>query len=113
MMTVAVTVIVAVIVVMAVLVVARLIFGGLDEIHRALAGVVLMAVLVPVLGVPRGHVQVDRLDGHCADHYRGGLRDHWLRIHHRRRRCVTELHLTVHARYYLAADRRVETDILC
>ena len=76
MMTVTVIVIVAVIVVMAVIVmlatVARLIFGGLDEIHRALAGVVLMAVLVPVLGVPRGHVQVDRLDGHCADHHRSG-----------------------------------------
>src|ERR1700758_4555311 len=74
-----VVVIVAVIVVMTVPVlgvvrtVTRLIFRGLHEVYRSIAGVVLMAVLVPVLGVSGRHVQVDRLD-------RGGAGDHWNRV---------------------------------
>ena len=36
--------------------VARLILGRFHEIHRTLTGVVFVAVLVPVLGVPRRDV---------------------------------------------------------
>src|SRR5215472_15855469 len=39
---------------------ARLVFLRSHEIHRPVAGVVLVAVLAPVLGMSRGYVQVDR-----------------------------------------------------
>src|SRR5205085_11407701 len=73
---------------------ARLILGGPHEIHRPVAGVVLVTVLAPVLGVTGRHVQVDRLHQHRLGHddRRG---EHWLGVDDRWRRAVTEHHLAV------------------
>src|SRR5205807_8712286 len=62
---------------------ARLILGGPHEIHRPVAGVVLVTVLAPVLGVTGRHVQVDRLHQHRLGHddrrgeHRVGGDDRW------------------------------------
>src|SRR5215472_13068657 len=92
--------------------VAGLVFGGLHEVHRSLTGMVFVAVLVPVPGVSRRYVQIDRLDRRCTDNNRGRLRDYRLRVHHRRRRSVADRDLTIHTRNHLAADDGVEADIL-
>ena len=71
MMTSVVIVTIAVVSVIVVLgMVARLILSGLDEIHRSLARTVLVAVLVPILGVAGRYVQIDGLDRRGANHHR-------------------------------------------
>jgi hypothetical protein len=77
--------------------VAWLIFRRSNEIHRPVASIVLMAILVPILCVPRRHVQVDgrRRCGLRFDHHR-------LRIDDRGRRCIAKLNLPVDPRRDLA-----------
>src|SRR5215469_9022700 len=89
-----------------------LIFGGPHEIHRPVAGVVLVTVLAPVLRMSRRHVQVDRLN-------RRSTVDHWCRLNHDRLcvhdwrwRLIAEHHLAIHSRHDLAANSRVDADIL-
>src|SRR5256885_13105671 len=49
--------------------IAGFVLRGAHEIHRPVAGVVLVAVLAPVLGMARRHVQIDRLHRHrLSDH---------------------------------------------
>src|SRR5690349_1168440 len=74
---------------------ARLILGRFHEIHRTLTGVVFVAVLVPIPGMSRRDVQVDRLDGRSTNDDWRGLRDHRLRVHDRRCRPVADGNLTV------------------
>src|SRR5256885_15430965 len=63
--------------------IAGLVLRGAHEIHRPVAGVVLVAVLAPVLRVTRRHVQIDRLHRHrLSHHHRHG--DYRLRVEDRR-----------------------------
>src|ERR1700674_4757725 len=56
------------------------ILGGSYEIHRPVAGVVLLAMLAPVLGMTRRHVQINRLHRQrLSHHHRHG--DYRLRVH--------------------------------
>ncbi|WP_157359959.1 hypothetical protein [Caldimonas brevitalea] len=73
------------------------------EVDRRAARVVLPAVLAPVLGMPGGHVHVDRLWRHP-----GALDDHRLRVDHRRRRRMADVDAAVQARL---ADAHRHTDI--
>src|SRR6266581_4334383 len=88
--------------------VTGLVFGGLHEVHRPLAGVVLVAVLRPVPGMPRGHMHVDRRHDH-----RPGLLDdhHRLRIQDGRRRPVADVDAPVYPRLDLALDAYPDADI--
>src|SRR6266545_2956425 len=87
--------------------VAGLVFGGLHEVHRPRASVVLVAVLRPVLGMPWGHVHVDRRHGH-----RLGLFDdhHRLRIQDGRRP-VADVDAPVYPWLDLALDAYPDADI--
>src|SRR5437879_11173298 len=86
--------------------IARLVLRGAHEIHRPVAGVVLVAVLAPVLGMARRHVQIDRLHRHRLSHHHRH-RDERLRVDERRWRPVTQYHPPVHARSDFAGDARV------
>src|SRR5438046_4783191 len=88
--------------------IAGLVLRGAHEIHRSVAGVVLVAVLAPVLGMARRDVQIDRLHRHRLSHHHGH-RDDRLRVDERRWRAVTQYHLPVHARSHFAGDARVVT----
>src|SRR5256885_5539538 len=63
--------------------IAGLVLRGAHEIHRSVAGVVLVAVLAPVLGMARRDVQIDRLHRHRLSHHHGH-RDDRLRVDERR-----------------------------
>src|SRR5437879_13682318 len=72
--------------------IARLVLRGAHEIHRPVAGVLLVAVLAPVLRVTRRHVQIDRLHPHRLTHHHRHA-DYQLRSDDRRWRAVCEHHL--------------------
>jgi hypothetical protein len=63
-----------------------------DEVHRPITGVVLAAVLAPISGVARRHVQVNRGRWSCLRHDQHGLR-----IHEWRGRIVADSNLTVYS----------------
>src|SRR6202140_5875182 len=91
--------------------IAGFILGRSHEIHRPVAGVVLLAMLAPGLGMTRWHVQIDRLHRHRLSHHpRHG--DYRLRVHERRRRPVTQHHVAIHAGNDFAGDRWADADIL-
>jgi hypothetical protein len=73
--------------------VARFVFLRSDEIYRTIAGVVFPTMLAPILCVPRWYMQIHGW-------WRGRLRlnDHRLRVHDRRRTCISDSDLTVNAR---------------
>jgi hypothetical protein len=66
------------------MIVARRIFGGSDEIHRPVTGVVLTAVLTPVLGMPRRNMQINRgrrgRVRYRLDQHRLGVHERWPRV---------------------------------
>jgi hypothetical protein len=73
--------------------VAWFVFLRADEIHRPIAGMVFMAVLAPVFGMPRWHMQINgRWRGRLS------LNDHRLRVHEGRRTRISNSHLAVNAR---------------
>jgi len=86
--------------------VVRLVFCGSYEVHRPIAGVVLSAMLAPILRMARRHVQVD-------GRRRGGLRldQHRLRIDHGRRRGVADLNLTIHTGRHLPRQHHIDAQI--
>src|SRR6266853_2733997 len=91
--------------------IAGLVLRGAHEIHRPVAGVVLVAVLAPVLRVTRRHVQIDRLHRRrLSHHHRHG--HYRLHINDARWRPVTQHHLAIYARNDFAGDGRVDTHTL-
>src|ERR1700694_4261054 len=91
--------------------IAGFILGGSHEIHGPVAGVVLVAMLAPVLGMTRRHMQIDRLHRHrLSYHHRNG--DQRLRVDDLRRRAVTPHHLAINAGHDFAGDRRIDTHTL-
>src|SRR4029077_1265119 len=92
--------------------VARLGLGRLHEVHRPVAGMVLVTVLAPMLLVSRRYMQINRLRRWRTDHHRYRLHHHWLGVHHRWRRSVADHDLTIHARHDLAADHGIHTHTL-
>src|SRR6266550_6061038 len=91
--------------------IAGLVLRGSHEIHRPVAGVVLVAVLTPVLGMARRHVQIERLQRHRLGHHHRH-RDDRLRVHQRRWRPVTQHYPAIHTGNDLTGDRRIDTHIL-
>lgn len=85
--------------------VVRLVPAGFHEIHRAIAGVVPVAIPGPVLRVSRRNVQIHRFDRRAArfrgHHYR-------LSIDDLGRRGIAELHLAVDTRADFTADSQVD-----
>jgi hypothetical protein len=86
--------------------VVRLVFCRSYEVHRPIAGVVLSAMLAPILCMARRHVQVD-------GRWRGCLRldQHRLRIDHGRRRGVADLNLTIHTGRHLPRQHHIDAQI--
>jgi uncharacterized membrane protein YqjE len=74
-----------------------LIFARFYEVHRAVAGIVLMTVLAPIFGVIRRDVQINgrRRSALLLDHDR-------LCVNDRRWAGVTDIDLTIHAGNNLA-----------
>ena len=64
--------------------IAGFVFGRPDEVHRTVAGVVLVAVLTPVAGVSGRDVQIDRRHGWRPHHDGRRLHDHRLGVDHGR-----------------------------
>jgi len=85
-------------------IVARLILRRSYEIHGPVTGVVLAAMLGPVLRVTRRHMQIKRFDHNIR---RLADNDHRLGIEYRWRRGVAELHLTINTRTDFTADTEV------
>jgi hypothetical protein len=81
-----------------------LIFPRFYEVHRAVAGIVLMTVLAPIFGVIRRDVQINgrRRSALLLDHDR-------LCVNDRRWAGVTDIDLTIHAGNNLA--RQHDSDI--
>jgi hypothetical protein len=92
--------------------VTRLVLGGAYEVNRTVAGMILVAMVMPVARVPWRDVQVDRLNGSGDGDGRRWLRDHRLRVHDGRWRTAADHHLAIYARNDLAADRRIYADAL-
>src|SRR5882762_2943035 len=91
--------------------IARLVLRGAHEIHRPVAGVVLVAVLAPVLRMTRRHVQIDRLHRYrLSHHHRHG--DYRLRVDDPRWRPVSQHHPAIHPRNDFAGDGRIDTHTL-
>ena len=85
--------------------VIRLVSAGFHEIHRAIAGVVAVAIPGPSLRVARRNVQIYWLR-HLVpwlrdDYDRLGIDDLWWRG-------IAELHLAIDSRADLAADTQVD-----
>jgi len=79
----------------------------LDEIDRTSAGVVLIAVLVPMLLVPRGDIEIDRLYYGGSGH---GLNDHRLGLDQLGARCVADINLSVESWLaYVDGDADIDT----
>src|SRR6202035_417088 len=91
--------------------IAGLVLRGSHEIHRSVAGIVLVTMLAPVLGMTRRHVQIERLHRHRLSHHRRHGDDR-LRVHERRWRPVTQHHVAIHTGNDLAGDGRIDTHIL-
>src|SRR5256885_9262489 len=85
--------------------IAGLVLRGAHEIHRPVAGVVLVAVLAPVLGMARRHVQIDRLHRHRLSHHHRHGEDR-LRVDERRWRAGNQYHPPLHAPGALTRDGR-------
>jgi len=86
--------------------VVRLVFCGSYEVHRPIAGVVLSAMLAPILCMARRHVQVDGRRRGCLR-----LDQHRLRIDHGRRRGVADLNLTIHTWRHLPRQHDIDAQI--
>jgi len=72
--------------------IAWFVFPRSHKVHRPIAGVVFLAMLAPILGVSRRHMQVHGGRWNALRH-----NQHRLRINERRRRFVAKLNLTVYA----------------
>src|SRR5256714_8923280 len=91
--------------------IAGLVLRGAHEIHWPVAGVVLVAVLAPVLGMARRHVQIDRLHRHRLSHHHRHGEDR-LRVDERRWRPGTPYHPPGHPPGDLTRDGRGDTPTL-
>src|SRR5262249_6185480 len=85
---------------------AGVVFRRSYEVHRSIAGVILVTVLAPVLRMARRNVQIDRLRLRYAHHHRCGLDHHRPSVDHRRGWPVTDHHLAIHTGNHLAGDDR-------
>jgi hypothetical protein len=86
--------------------VVRLVFCRSYEVHRPIAGVILAAVLAPILRMTRRHVQVD-------GRRRGRLRldQHRLCIDDGRRRGVADLNLAIDTGRHLSRHDDIDAQI--
>jgi hypothetical protein len=76
----------------------------LHKVHGLTTGVVARAVLAPVLGVPWGHVHVNRS---TLNRHLGTVDDHRLGIDQCRRRCIANLDSAINARNDLTIHRGI------
>lgn len=89
--------------------VARLIFGGPDEINRPVASVVFAAMQAPGARVLRRNVQIDRLRHYHLSRRR--LDSDRLGIDQRRSWSSADIHAAVHPRSDLATNRHSDIHI--
>jgi hypothetical protein len=75
------------------------VFFRANEINRPITRIVLSAMLAPISGMPRRHVQVDRRRRRWLR-----LDQHRLRIDERRGPFISNLHLPVHSRGHFAGQ---------
>jgi hypothetical protein len=86
----------------------RRVLPGADEVHGSIAGMVLVAMLPPLMRMLRRNMQIQRLDGNT----RGSrLDDHRLSIYHRWRSVTAQIHATVNTRDDFPPDGDAEIQV--